>query len=114
MSFYYLYNPKNYGDNTWKHVSDAIKRRRKPDEPEPTEKVELVITKASEAHTEELQNRIRQYNDTAARIAQIESMAQIEATILELQKLALAKMALAQTILEMEEEEGVLLLLLLN
>lgn len=108
MSFYYLYNPKNYGDNTWKHVGDAIKKRRLP------ETTEIAVVAPSEHHTEELAHRIQQYNELAERIAQIESMARIEATILELQKLALAKMALAQMILEMEEEEGVLLLLLLN
>ena len=108
MTLFYLYNPKQYADATWDAVSDAIKKRRLP------EKTEIAGVALSDQHTEELDNRIRQYNETAARIAAIENMARVEATIRELEKLSLARMALAQLILEMEEEEGVLLLLLLN
>ena len=112
MSFFYLYNPKFWADSTMNGLADAIRKRRKQEDDKRVD--EIAVKKESAAYTEELNSRIEQYQLAQARMEELKKMAEAEAVLRELEKIALIKLLLARAILDMEEEEGVMVMLLLH
>lgn len=110
MSLFLLINPKQFSTRPDDDI-DAVDgpRRRKRHE-----HVQALVVQMPEHSTKQLQNRLSAYAQVSAKQEALKGLEDIEAAARELERLAALKESMAREILAMEEEEGALLLLLLD
>lgn len=123
MTFFFLYNPKQFIDPAWFDVpeSDSLPKKRKIEQGISEKKELLNDIKDSETFTTELKTKISDFHETTEKISQIsekiseEMLEEAERSqiLAEIKRIELFRLMIGEQILLMEEEEALMLTVLL-